>query len=361
MITLTDLENLTDFSTVDRVYSELMLHGLNAFRTANKPDQAKYFSKTCYDLIRHYVEWNDYIHSNNVMQLYKNTVLSSDRTKRPAWFLRYEIIIYGRRTPLYFIDDPRALFDRINIILSRAKDIQTAKLTGSVVSLCNYYNANFLSQNVSTEDKNLLISHINNFFAKQYAVTDKSLFPEEVKKAISDIIDYAKNPAAYIMPGVSVKELVLWDEEDDEEEVAKPIPYIPPQDAGGTGKSGNELEYLDGKTIKFIGSIKNSLIAHIKWLSKTYNFEADITSDYDKITNLDFRKFRYNDKYAAIIVGPMPHSVKGKGDYSSGIEMLKNEPGYPDVVECITSEKLKITKASIKKALQEVNYKLMSK
>ena len=121
------------------------------------------------------------------------------------------------------------------------------------------------------------------------------------------------------------------------------------------------MKYLDGKTIKFLGNIKSSIIAYIKYLAKTYNFEADITSDYDKITNLDFRKFRYNDKYAAIIAGPMPHSVKGKGSYSSGLEMLKNEPGYPDVFECITSEKLKVTKSSVWKALQEADCKLMSR
>lgn len=359
MITPADLEDLTNVSTVDRVYDELMLHGLDAFRTATKDGQSKVFSKICHNLIQQYVEWNDYVHSNNIMQLYKDTVLVSEQTKKPSWFIRYEIIIYGRRIPLYFIDNPRALFDRMNTVFSRAKDIQNTKLTGAVVSLCNYYNVNFLSKNVSTEDKNLVISHINNFFAKEYALTDKSLFTDEVKKAIGDIIDYAKNPSAYIMPGIPVNTVDLWDEDDEEEEL-KPTPYIP-QDVEPVIDSDSEFKYLEGKTIKFLGNIKSSLIAYIKWLAKTYNFEADITSDYDKITNLDFRKFRYSDKYAAIIAGPMPHSVKGKGDYSSGLEMLKNEPGYPDVVECVTSEKLKVTRTSINKALQEVNYKLMSR
>ena len=247
----------------------------------------------------------------------------------------------------------------MNTVFSRAKDIQNTKLTGAVVSLCNYYSVNFLSKNVSTEDKSLVISHINNFFAKEYALIDKSLFTDEVKKAIGDVIDYAKNPSAYIMLGIPVNTVDLWDEDDEEEEL-KPTPYIP-QDIEPVSDSVSEFKYLEGKTIKFLGNIKSSLIAYIKWLAKTYNFEADITSDYDKITNLDFCKFRYSDKYAAIIAGPMPHSVKGKGDYSSGLEMLKNEPGYPYVVECVTSEKLKVTRTSINKALQEVNYKLMSR
>lgn len=73
MITPADLEDLTNVSTVDRVYDELMLHGLDAFRTATKDGQSKVFSKICHNLIQQYVEWNDYVHSNNIMQLYKDT------------------------------------------------------------------------------------------------------------------------------------------------------------------------------------------------------------------------------------------------------------------------------------------------
>lgn len=72
MIIPADLEDLTNVSTVDRVYDELMLHGLDAFRTATKDGQSKVFSKICHNLIQQYVEWNDYVHSNNIMQLNKS-------------------------------------------------------------------------------------------------------------------------------------------------------------------------------------------------------------------------------------------------------------------------------------------------
>ena len=123
-----------------------------------------------------------------------------------------------------------------------------------------------------------------------------------------------------------------------------------------------QIQFLQGDTTLIIPKqlIRNEPFTAFSALDDNI-VDGVITSDYDKITNLDFRKFRYSDKYAAIIVGPMPHSVKGKGDYSSGLEMLKNEPGYPDVFECVTSEKLKVTRTSINKALQEVNYKLMSR
>ena len=361
MITPSDLENLTDISTVDKIYDELMLHGLDSFRTPSKDAQSKIFSKICHNLIQQYVDWNDYVHSNNIMQLYKDTILVSAQTKKPSWFIRYEIIIYGRRTPLYFIDNPQALLGRINEILSREKELQTTKLIGAVTSLCNYYGVNFLSENLSKDDKNFVISHINGIFAKEYAAFDKARFPQEIKKSFQDIIDYAQNPANYIRPGISANAIVQWDEDDEENELTPEIPPVAQVESETQAEKTNELKYLDGKTIKFMGDIKSSLVAYIKFLAKTYNFEADITSDYEKIKNLDFRKFRYSDKYAAIIAGPMPHSVKGKGSYSSGLEMLKNEPGYPDVFECIPNDKLKITKSSLWKALQEANYRLMSR
>ena len=356
MIKPSDLEDLTNVSNVDKIYEELMSNGLEAIRATSREAQSKIFSKICHNLIQQYVEWNDYVHSNNIMQLYRDTVLLSEQVKKPSWFIRYEIIIYGRRTPLYFIDNPQKLFNRLNIVLSREKETQTIKIIGAVVSLFNYYGVNFLSLKTSPDDKKIFIKEINEIFAKEYKRTDQSLFPIEIKKSIGDFIDYAENPSAYIVPGVPADICELWDEDEEPDEISKNAESLEDEE-----NTGNRFKYLENKTIKFIGAIKNSLVEKIKHWGKEYNFEAGITAGYDKIKNLDFRKFRYTNKYAAVIAGPMPHSVKGKGDYSSGLEMIKNEPGYPDVVECITNDKLKITGTSLWKALQEVNYKLMEK
>ena len=60
------------------------------------------------------------------------------------------------------------------------------------------------------------------------------------------------------------------------------------------------------------------------------NFEFHL--DYYDGKNLDFNKFRYKSEYGGIIVGAMPHSGKAKGKYSSVIDFLENEPGFPMVV-----------------------------
>lgn len=56
----------------------------------------------------------------------------------------------------------------------------------------------------------------------------------------------------------------------------------------------------------------------------------------------------------------MPHKIKGMGNYSSGLEMLRSEPGYPPVFECIAGDKLKITTTSLWHALRELNKELAS-
>lgn len=370
MITNDDVKNLSKISVLDKIYDELMEHGPNAYGERSN------FPKLCNLVIKQYVGWNDYIHSNNIMQLYRDAVLISEKVKKPSWFIRYEIMIYGRRTPLYFIDKPSALFDRMNTVFSREDEKQTTRLTGAVVDLCNYYSENFLSRNALKEEKDLAISHINDNFAKGYSEVDKSLFTKEVKKAITDIIDYAKNPEEYIKPGLSIYEYNSWLEVDEDEDLTPLSGILQSSETASYKKeeestiervqrvepvseAENELKYLNGKTIKFLCGAKNSVIGKIRYWAKKYNFEADIT-DYDKITNLNFRNFKHSNKYAAIIVGPMPHSVKGMNGYSSGLEMLRSEPGYPLVVDCTANGQLKFTMESVWKALQEVNYRLMS-
>jgi len=42
------------------------------------------------------------------------------------------------------------------------------------------------------------------------------------------------------------------------------------------------------------------------------NKNIEIIKDWDKIKNLDLETLRYSAKYNGIMIGPVPHSVKGK-------------------------------------------------
>jgi len=84
------------------------------------------------------------------------------------------------------------------------------------------------------------------------------------------------------------------------------------------------------------------------------NKNIEIIKDWDKIKNLDLETLRYSAKYNGIMIGPVPHSVKGKGDYSSIIEALKEkERGFPVHVEVREPNgELKITKSTFRQKIK---------
>ena len=75
--------------------------------------------------------------------------------------------------------------------------------------------------------------------------------------------------------------------------------------------------------------------------------------DYDDAKNFNFRKTQWQPSYSLIMVGPMPHSGFGKGDYSSIISAIESEDGYPPVVR-LGSNGLKISKTDFRAKLEEM-------
>ena len=84
---------------------------------------------------------------------------------------------------------------------------------------------------------------------------------------------------------------------------------------------------------------------------------VELHLDYESITNYNFEtQLRYKSKYRLILVGPMPHSAKGKGDFSSPIPKMETVPGYTRVIRLMSNNEPKITKSNLKTALQnEIN------
>ena len=87
--------------------------------------------------------------------------------------------------------------------------------------------------------------------------------------------------------------------------------------------------------------------------SEGYEFEFKLTYN---VKAYDFRKMQNNDSYLAVLAGPMPHSTTGKGDYSSVIARMENEPWqWPHLIRMTdASGSLKITNNSFKDALREL-------
>lgn len=77
---------------------------------------------------------------------------------------------------------------------------------------------------------------------------------------------------------------------------------------------------------------------------------VELYLDYNDAKRFNFNKLRYNPQYSLVLVSAMPHKTSGTGDFSSAIARMEQEDGFPPVVRF---KDLKITKTSLKEALQE--------
>ncbi len=94
---------------------------------------------------------------------------------------------------------------------------------------------------------------------------------------------------------------------------------------------------------------KGKLVA----VAKDFGFSKDrfeFHLEYEDAKTFDFSKTQWSMKYACILVGPMPHSGKAKGDCGSIIAALKQTDGYPPIIEMGETE-LNISKTSFRNSL----------
>lgn len=74
---------------------------------------------------------------------------------------------------------------------------------------------------------------------------------------------------------------------------------------------------------------------------------------YEDGKTFNFKKIQWNPAYCAVMVGPMPHSGVGKGEYGSVIAAMEAQAGYPPVIRLGVKE-LKITKSDFKSQLKKM-------
>ena len=86
---------------------------------------------------------------------------------------------------------------------------------------------------------------------------------------------------------------------------------------------------------------------------------VEIVGEYYDTVSYPWDRLRYNDKYSDVILGPMPHSGIGKGDYASVISRVQNEEGFPNVIlaSADATGGPKLTKSSLKAALEQTMFK----
>lgn len=105
---------------------------------------------------------------------------------------------------------------------------------------------------------------------------------------------------------------------------------------------------------------------HLRGKLKSMGFDfskdqLEFELEYDNVKDYASRIRPWSGKYAGIIVGPCPHKAKDIDGYSSFIEQIKTEEGYPHVEEARDKAgNLKISNASIGDAMMRMAVHLQS-
>lgn len=109
----------------------------------------------------------------------------------------------------------------------------------------------------------------------------------------------------------------------------------------------------DGKVI-ILGesSIKNAdIISAFKGFGIAKE-RIELHTEYD-LGGFNIETLRFSPKYALILFGPVPHSLQGRGNHTSVIITVEKEQGYTHSIRMLANGELKITKASLKEAIQK--------
>lgn len=271
------------------------------------------------------IKYQDYANANNIIQSYKK---ENDRVKRYApWYYRYAIIVYACRLPRYFIEKPKKLKKKAVRYLKLAKSKSEHDLLAKTLK----WHLTYLECLLKDERRRDKYRDIFTGFYQTMLTLD---FCEEYTKQLNKLNDLVSGKIDWEEYVNIDQDLIL------EEETRHPETY--------------------DETDKIIVIIGDSEVKpqQILGIAKNYGYQkenVELYLDYSKLTNLKFSKFQYNDKIDGIIIGPVPHSSKDKGNYSSIIQTLTEEDGYPRVIKCQTETgNLKITKSALHNALKEL-------
>lgn len=113
--------------------------------------------------------------------------------------------------------------------------------------------------------------------------------------------------------------------------------------------------FIPNGDVYILGDLK--IKEHIVFqIFKDLNIDTNrikIVKGYTELKNYNFKRFQHDTSTRLIFVGPLPHSTKGKEDYSSIITMMEQEEGFPKIVRLGNDGILKISKTNLKNAIIE--------
>ena len=356
--------------TLERLYNEIMGLGVRGFETRGV------YKSACLYCVYQYTSHNDYIHANNIMQKFKSDLFYSGEVSE-KWHICMSILIYGVRTPMYFITEPGRLFEKILRVYTPisknapADDKQiirnkrdNVRLLSSIITLFKYYYNKFAARGNAYYAEFCKI--VNTHFSKtaERYINEHPEIPSDIWGEIRKFIKYCSDPDKFA---------VLYEGLDDDEDDFDPSSEGTSDDNG----NDNEKQTIDYVSIDGVRlphhdctKVEGTVLCVIGGRSDTITqFKTDVSAyrlkeiehyKYDEIGSVDLKKKFYSKRdYMGIIIGESPHKGKGTEGYSSIITLLQSE-GFPSTIKATAASGSqttpKITRHSLLCAFRDLLY-----
>ncbi|WP_053217762.1 hypothetical protein [Virgibacillus senegalensis] len=124
------------------------------------------------------------------------------------------------------------------------------------------------------------------------------------------------------------------------------IDLLPEQENSFTYPNGNILIFGES-------NVKEHVIYQIFKKQGIDKDRVKLHLGFNEYKKFNFKRLSHRPENRLILFGPIPHSTRDKGNYSSVINMMENEDGFPKVVRLTANQSLKITRNSLTEVIEE--------
>ena len=292
-----------------KFYNAILEHGLDAC------SEPSLFESVVKAIVFTFLRFEDYIHSNNLLQVAKSEYPPMIEL---SWFKYATLQVITHRIPKYCVMYPKAFID--SILLLREDETLLREIEGFLV--------------ITIQSLLDSIDYFSNPF-KVYVITFVTNLQDQLPMYKESIGENLRS----LMLKAYVKNLVP--QAAKVEKVQETLPEDGP------------IKIKDSKVMILIIGDVSMKTDDMYGIAKVHGVGIKQIEhiEFARVKNHSFNHVQHSFKYAGIILGPVPHSVKDSEGFSS-LSTLFDQPGYPYVYRANEANVFKLTKQSLKKGLQ---------
>ncbi|MFW6047274.1 MAG: hypothetical protein ACOCP4_05770 [Candidatus Woesearchaeota archaeon] len=307
---------------------------------------------------------------------------ADDNVNLPLWYYAYYLIVFVRKDYSNPIEHEEDFLKLITRFLEKAGDLtQISNVLYAVLTDVYNYSKNTEDSNKKKACLNLFLKTANltkvknndlsdliyESFIQPFQKNNQEIshdFQQSIKKLISNLPQFDEK-----LQKNSQLEKYTIDETTEIETIKEEIERLEAllkhkENRETDNLNTTQYDYSDLQVL-ILGSahVNDNVILGVLEDEGFNKKNIELQTDYKKLTNFNIKNLQYSEKYAFILIGAIPHKIKNLGKYSSVIELLNNEEGFPLFVNLETYSKgknLKITKSSLRKGIKEAKSRLIA-